>query len=229
MLTALLLAASFTTCNWNQPGHDRFTDQAAEFVMSHYTDIPQPERLQLATMIAKLRYTDRVAITRTEIKGGFEYAPTMWGMGFGASRYCQNIDRSQLPEDQAAMIFTVGQYSVGLAFVCGNPFRLSMIPSERPAALLAPVAELGAPEAVPLAGLPPGQFVAPAPFYEPVVPAGYVYAYLPPPLIYYPPPVFISGPPPLVLIPPIPEPSAFLMLLCGVILLYLFRNQRCTP
>lgn len=151
MLTALALAAVVETCDWSQPGRDRYTG-SIEAAIDRYK--LEPERAaRLKAMVDKHEYTEQVVIRRDSIDGKAQYSD-LRSMHFGAGRVCKSPDRSKWKDGFAvnALVYCDGDLCVAVPEACGNASLVTR--TERKAEVVAPpaVAEV-APDPVPW--LPP--------------------------------------------------------------------------
>jgi hypothetical protein len=126
-----LLTATFTAhaaCDWNSPGSNPQTgDKAAS--IENYKDIPPAIRAILKEKIEKKKYDDVATISRNAIRGGNDYTNAR-DMHWGNNRMCKGeVVRSRWSEKQThgAMIFTYAGYTIAIASVCGNVFRLDQV------------------------------------------------------------------------------------------------------
>lgn len=126
--TALITGTAHAACDWNSPGANPQTGDKA-LSIDNYKDIPPAIRAVLKEKIQNKKYDDTVTIGRNAIRGGNDYTNAR-DMHWGNNRMCKGeVIRSRWSESQThgAMIFTYAGYSVAIASVCGNVFRLDQV------------------------------------------------------------------------------------------------------
>lgn len=128
ILTIASAAASASTCNWNNPGANPQTGDKIKS-LENYKNIPAAVRAELAKKMAARKYDDHVVITRNSIRGNQDYTNAR-DMHWGQNKICfGEVVRSAWKETQThrALVYTYAGYSVAVASVCGNVFRLDII------------------------------------------------------------------------------------------------------
>lgn len=252
--------ASASTCNWNNPGANPQTgDKIAS--LENYKDIPASIRAELAKKMAARKYDDHVVIGRNYIRGNNDYTNAR-DMHWGQNKICfGEVIRSAWKETQThrALVYTYAGYSIAVASVCGNVFRLDItggggggnstppansvpaIPDEPTSSGGIPPADSstfsemsgggGAP--TPEQNLPPVVWLTgKVPPQNPLVP-GEETTWRPVPIEPVPhaplvPFVRVEIPPimvPVPVMPPVPEPSTYAMMLGGLFALGVLKKK----
>jgi hypothetical protein len=128
ILTASASATAGTTCNWNSPGSNpQIGDKIAS--LENYKDIPADVRAELGKKMAAKKYDDHVVIGRNYIRGNQDYVNAR-DMHWGQNKICfGEVVRSAWKETQThrALVYSYAGYSIAVASVCGNVFRLDII------------------------------------------------------------------------------------------------------
>lgn len=265
ILAAVILAASAsahaTTCNWNNPGaNPQIGDKIAS--LENYRDIPANIRAELGKKMAAKKYDDHVTITRNSIRGNQDYVNAR-DMHWGQNKICfGEVVRSAWKETQThrALVYTYAGYSIAVASVCGNVFRLDVIAGgggegnssappadssvtvpEEPTSSGggvppadsstfsemsgggAPTPEQNLPPVVWLTGKVPPQnpLIEETPTWRPVPIEPVPQAPLVPFVRVEIPPVMV----PVPVMPPVPEPSTYAMMLAGLSVLGMLKKK----
>ena len=123
----LIANAAHAACDWNKPGSNPQTgDKIAS--LDNYTEIPQAVRAALAEKMLKHDFDDRVVIGKNFMRGKQDYHSAR-DMHWGNNRLCRGeVNRSAWAENKThgALVYTAFGYSVAVASICGNVFRLDM-------------------------------------------------------------------------------------------------------
>jgi hypothetical protein len=260
ILTATAGTASASTCNWNNPGSN---PQIGDKIKSieNYKDIPASIRAELAKKMAAKKYDDHVVITRNSIRGNNDYTNAR-DMHWGQNKICfGEVVRSAWKETQThrALVYTYAGYSIAVASVCGNVFRLDItgggggggnstppadssvtvpeeptgsggIPpadsstfSEMSGGGGAPTPEQNLPPVVWLTGKVPPQnpLIEETPTWRPVPIEPVPHAPLVPFVRVEIPPIMV----PVPVMPPVPEPSTYAMMLAGLFALGALKKK----
>jgi PEP-CTERM motif len=121
-------AATKETCNWNRPGVDPFTGDVVAAV-DRYTDIPSEVRGRLKARMAKREYDDMVTIRRDAIAGrkGYEYAPAIRDMHFGAGKVCRTVNRKAWSSKtvERGLVYCDSGQCILVPTVCRNVSRIA--------------------------------------------------------------------------------------------------------
>lgn len=223
-LAAMKDAHAAGTCDWSNPGTDRFTGDVPSAVDA-YQDIPLETRIKLGRRMRAHSFDDFVTITATEITGRNLYSPELWAMHYGSGRICLKVTRAALQGQHFGLAYTEDGYTIVVPNDCGNVARATMLPPNRPHALAVPPP---VPDEPPVAmqtpdPLPPLD-LAPVPD-EPLTPVAYYPGAPAPALVYGAPPVYLLPPPEVC--PPVPESSTWLLMLAAILAVWLdFRVRR---
>ncbi len=113
-------------CDWNTPGHDRYTGEVATAIAAYH--LPIATQAELVRAWERREFTDTVVIDRDAIRGRtYDYDPEIRSMHFGsAGRVCDTVTRigwSPVHVESAVVLCAAGQ-CIGIPAVCGNVFRL---------------------------------------------------------------------------------------------------------
>lgn len=130
-LCAASICAQARGCDWSNPGADRYTG-TPEAALARYSDIPAATRAKLLDNMRRHAYDDQVSIDAKGITGKRRYEPRLWGMHFGQSRICGEVDRSGLRAPQSALAYTVDGYTILVPAICGNISRARRIEDDEP-------------------------------------------------------------------------------------------------
>jgi hypothetical protein len=187
----------------------------------------------------KTDYDDIAEIKKDSIKGKSEYV-NLRDMHFGENRLCKTVSMDKwLPDAvERGLVYCETTHCIIVPTVCGNVSRVTRLKVTPPAAVTGPISGPVAPIAIvptlppfggdvgPGGSTPTSTTVAP-PTFETVsrTPS----AAMPPPIWWspYPPPIYWHSYQPPIFLPPIPEPSTWMMLLAGVAaILYLARRRK---
>lgn len=197
------------TCEWSNPGADRFFGDQIEAVQRY--ELPAPVKAELVAKINRRNYDDLVTIQKYSILGvtGRLYDSGIQNMYFGSNKVCGTITREswKFSHQEFAMVYCSnnGDTCVMIPAVCGN---VSLI-QRKPLATAAPKLELG-PQTLPdsYGDLPAWDFkIEPWSDSAPE---------------YHPP----TRPPRPAPPRPMPEPSSIYNVLLGIVLLVLVSITR---
>ena len=120
--------AQANTCDWNNPGANRYTGNQAE-ALNNYKDIPQEIRTILKEKINAHQYDDHITISRIGMVGKQNYANGR-DMHWGQNKMCKgefNISKWNYMHTENALVYTYKGYSIAIPSVCGNVFRLDLM------------------------------------------------------------------------------------------------------
>jgi hypothetical protein len=137
----------FDSCDWNNPGQDRFTGLTAMVVYQH-KDIPEDIQDKLYARILNHEYEDAVKIRADgSIKGQGSYE-RLRDMVFGADKMCSEVRYNKLKEPQSALVYCETKtyspnhpgldgappvrqtYCFAIPSICGNIARVDPIDYE---------------------------------------------------------------------------------------------------
>lgn len=233
MIELMAASAVVASCSWDRPGHRPFVGDVPAAVQ-RYADIPKPVRDRLQARMAARQYDEIALITRDSITGKHSYSPDIRDMHFGAGQVCGTVTRAKWGDRQErGLVYCESSHCVIVPTVCRNVSRITRLPGAAGGggAGVAPVVADAGP-VVPAApvpvDLPPtaaGPLAGPEPatFAQPVAPAaadsfaggGGVW-----PAVAVPGPAWVI-PGPVVVLPPaptpaVPEPAAWVLMLCGL-------------
>jgi hypothetical protein len=232
------------TCSWQHPGVDPYMGSVPNAVDT-FKDIPFAVRARLKARMAKQEYEDFVVIRRASISGVSEYT-NLRDMHFGdRGRVCANVDRSMwnTAHEERGLVYCEGLHCVLVPTVCRNVSRVDRVPvpvavqitdpapgvpgladvltatPEAPAVGLdtpattftgssanSGLTSTEADSAVLIGSAPWGSFAGPG--SAPFGPVGSVGGYVPP-----------ATSPGVGVVPAVPEPSTWALLLCGLLLM----------
>lgn len=207
-------------CNWDHPGVDRYTG-TTEAAIHAYAEIPRATQEALIAKFERREFADFIVIDRDSISGARgNYANTIRSMHFGSNGgMCGDVTRDWAPgHTETAIVVCADGYCVADPAVCGNWFILGEFTPLRRASPqafnLTPVGyllatddtDLPAMQIVPMATLATDD--ASGASFASTIGDGYQTP------IYWPCCARPSAP-----VSPVPEPSAWLLLLCGFALI----------
>lgn len=116
------------SCNWNNPGADRYTGDQAE-ALNNYKDIPEEIRNILKKKINRHQYDDQITISRIGMVGKYNYNNGR-DMHWGQNKMCKgefSISKWNYMHTEAALVYTHNGYSIAIPSICGNVFRLDIL------------------------------------------------------------------------------------------------------
>ena len=226
------------SCDWNNPGSNRYTGNQSA-ALDNYKDIPQEIKNILKGKINAHQYDDQIEISRIGMVGKHNYNNGR-DMHWGQNKMCKgefSISKWNYMHTEAALVYTHNGYSIAIPSVCGNVFRLDLlaggnkntgggsfiIPDNIP---VQNQKEETPAEDVPFAGgsSKTETSVWPSGSGEVVVQNSIIphreTEFMPvPPMPSI--PVFIpSNPVPIPVIPAVPEPSTYAMLIVGALVVF---------
>ncbi|WP_256079714.1 MHFG family PEP-CTERM protein [Massilia sp. YIM B04103] len=118
-------------CSWDRPGRNPYRGTPAA-AMSRYPDIPEPQRRILAERIARGQMDEMVDISRDAItgKGKHGYESEIRDMHFAARTVCGEVTRSKwAPERlEPAAIYCEGEHCIIVPKICNNISRITRKP-----------------------------------------------------------------------------------------------------
>lgn len=199
------------SCDWNTPGHDRYTGSIAAAVAS-YKDIAAPTRAKLLSMMERHTYTDQVTIGRDSIRGARSYSD-LRDMHFGASKRCASVSRTGWAQSMSvrALVYCADGECIAVPSICGNISRVTMFSSP----VVAPTMATIEPVLVEVPALVEERaWQAPADDPQPVL---LDRAVLVPVVVTVPMGVAV----PVLAVPGIPEPETWLLMLSGLGLVFM--------
>ena len=227
---AVALPTVTQSCEWNQPGQNRFTGNVVDAVHD-YLDIPINVRVILQHRVAVHQYDDIVAINRTTVIGAFAYEPELIQMHFGANTVCNKVTRLNWKELQIerALVYCESGYCLIVPLVCGNLSRIIRKPAPIIERVVKPVVVLELPTVL---LLPQPSVSIDNPLIEiqvphidinsesTTIPVDSEFKYLGS-IIYLPSQPVLTG-----LITPVTEPETWIMVLTGLAVLVLKTRKR---
>ena len=116
------------SCNWNNPGADRYTGNHAAAI-DNYKEIPANIRQILKEKINAHQYDDQINISRIGMVGKQNYNNGR-DMHWGQNKMCKgefSISQWKYTHEEAALVYTYSGYSIAIPSVCGNVFRLDLL------------------------------------------------------------------------------------------------------
>lgn len=225
------------SCDWNNPGANRFTGNQAE-ALNNYKDIPEEIRTILKKKINAHQYDDHITISRIGMVGKQNYANGR-DMHWGQNKMCKgefSISKWNYMHTENALVYTYNGYSIAIPSVCGNVFRLDILaggnqsvfgtpvvstPEEPTPTENIPSVEPSTPEGGGTSTVPENGKVnwpsGDVPNQNSIVPQNNREFFPVPPMPQLP---FFSGQVPFVVVPvvpAVPEPSTYLMMLGGLL------------
>jgi hypothetical protein len=254
MLLTLALAASTVTvpsCSWDAPGHNPFMGDVVAAV-DRYVDIPEATRSRLKQRMAARQYDEIATITRDSIAGKHRYTD-LREMHFGQNQVCRTITRERwtAANQERGLVYCESGQCIIVPTVCRNVSRVNRVAETgaaapaRPGTAISSVVVDGPDTLSAGANNPPNTFQnASSPLPPPTEAPTLVAVLTPapvvpdsgasvedPPLLPGPPldlppavPPPPAGVPPLVSTP-VPEPSSWLMMAAGLLLLGVRRSR----
>jgi hypothetical protein len=217
------------TCDWDHPGVDRYTG-TTEAAIHAYAEIPRATQDELIAKFERREFDDFVTIDRDSIRSsGGDYDPVIRRMHFGATpdHLCDTVDRSNWsPEhvETAIVVYADGWY-VAAPTVCGNWFILGAMirqqarPEATPPAPPDTPVDLTPPpltyETVPVFGTPDNFYTLDSGGFYSADTGGFYGGggWLPAPC------TACCVPPVTPVTPPVPEPSTWVILAAGLLML----------
>lgn len=212
------------TCEWSHPGSNRSLVDPVVAVAR--LEMPAPTRAVLVEKMRRHQFDDVVRIDWASIRsenGADQYEAVIRNMNFGSGSICKTMTRNTWKADhvESAIVYLVDGRAFGFASVCGNLFEITRTEDA------APPAETNLP--VGTAGpVYPSVFVPPPVLQSPELPSSVVSMPRMPdvvadrfPLI---PPLVAFGVP--LTVSAVPEPSSWLLLIAGALLMWLVLRLR---
>jgi hypothetical protein len=153
--------------------------------VDRYTDIPEATRARLKARMAKRDYDEMVSIGRDEIAGKAQYNSEIRQMYFGGNNVCNTVTRAKWTPtmQERGLVYCEGTQCILVPTVCRNVSRITRV---APAAVAAAAPPAAAPSAEAQAspqsqldldptgaGNPPGEAGAPA---NPAAPGSFAQA-----------------------------------------------------
>ena len=120
--------AAHAACDWNKPGSNPQTGDKIASLRSYAGEIPASILEEIAQKMRTRKFDDQIIITRNAMKGKNDYH-NQRDMHWANNRMCKGeVIRSSWKDSDSvgALVYTVSGYSVAVASVCGNVFRLTM-------------------------------------------------------------------------------------------------------
>lgn len=119
--------AANSNCDWNNPGANRFIGNHANAI-DNYTDIPVSIRAELKKKINAHKFDDHITIDKFGMSGKLSYSNGR-DMHWGQNKMCKgefNISQWKSTHQERAVVYTYSGYSIAIPSVCGNVFRLTV-------------------------------------------------------------------------------------------------------
>ncbi|MDC8785681.1 MHFG family PEP-CTERM protein [Roseateles koreensis] len=148
LLASIALAASGAAsgavlphCSWDKPGVNPFMGDVVAAV-DRYTDIPADTRARLKERMKKRDYDELVSIQRDGIVGKAQYGSEIRDMYFGANNVCKTVSRAKwsLKAEERGLVYCEDGQCILVPTVCRNVSRITRLPSKA-----APVAAANSP------------------------------------------------------------------------------------
>ena len=139
-------------CSWNRPGADPFMGDVVAAV-DRYPDIAPQVREQLKARMRARQYDEIVVISRDAIRGKGNYDARISDMHFGPGRVCRNVTRAGWSEQmqERGLVYCVQGACILVPTVCRNVSRITQVAAAGPRGAGAAPAVAAAPAAAPYA------------------------------------------------------------------------------
>lgn len=224
--------AANSNCDWNNPGANRFIGNHANAI-DNYTDIPVSIRAELKKKINAHNFDDHITIDKLGMSGKLSYSNGR-DMHWGQNKMCKgefNISQWKSTHQERAVVYTYNGYSIAIPSVCGNVFRLTLIGGNSTASVTTTTPETFIPEVTPTESeVPQGSTPSenttvnwpsnPEKQQNSVIPSQ-ERDFMPVPPMPVTPAFFVvpqNNIPVLPVIPAVPEPSTYALMLLGLCL-----------